>query len=143
MPVTAVQPLETVFVSSGAQGAGLSYANTTATGYRMFVAPCPIYVYSMTVHNDNTSTPAGTLQAGYENAAGVSAALLTTTNFGEATANNAQRSVELPIAVSGTTDDQKPLLLPAGAVIGFNTSAAVTSAGPKLLGVTIRFRRVG
>ena len=143
MPVTSVQPLETVFVSAGTPGAAVAYSNSTATGYRMFVAPCPIYVYGMTVHNDNTSTPAGTLQAGYETTPGVGAALLTTTNFGEATANNAQKVVELPIAVSGTTDDQKPLLLPAGAVVGFNTSAAVTNTGPKLLGVTIRFRRVG
>lgn len=145
MPVVnpATQPLEFVFVSAGAPGTGVQYTNTTAAGYRFWVAPCNLYVYGMTVHNETAGTAAGTLRAGYATTNGASAAVLTVSNFGDSTVANAQGNVELTIAKSGTTDDEKPLLIPAGAVIGFNTDASVTAAGPRVYGVTIRFRRAG
>lgn len=137
------QPFETVFCTAGAPGTGVQYTNTTAAGYRFWVTPCPVYVIGMTVHNETSGTAAGTLRAGYGTSNGASAAALTTTNFGDSTVSNAQGNVELTIAKSGTTDDEKPLLLPAGAIVGFNTDASVTAAGPRVYGVTIRFRRAG
>jgi hypothetical protein len=137
------QPYDSVFVSAGAPGTGVQYTNTTAVGYRFWVAPFPVYVIGITVHNETSGTAAGTLRAGYATTNGATAAVLTTTNFGDSTVTHAQGNVELTIAKSGTTDDEKPLLIPAGSVIGFNSDASVTSAGPRVYGVTIRFRRAG
>ena len=137
------QPFEMVYCSAGSPGTGVQYTNTTAAGYRFWVTPCPVYVLGITVHNETNGTAAGTLRAGYATTNGTTAALLTTTNFSDGTTANAQGNVNLEISKSGTTDDEKPLLLPAGAIVGFNTDAAVTAAGPRVYGVTIRFRRAG
>lgn len=130
-------PYESRFIPGGILGT--AYTNTTASGYRLWVAPFPVYVIGITIHNQTSGTAAGKFQAAYSSTVGSSAAM-TATNFGDSEVDNAQGNVELTIAKSGVTDDEKPLLLPAGTAIGFNADASVTSTGPKFWGATIRYR---
>ena len=134
-------PYDSVFITGGILGT--AYTNTTASGYRVWVAPFPVYVIGITIHNQSTGTAAGKFQAAYSSTIGSSAVMTGVTGFGESEVNNAQGNVELTISKSGVTDDEKPLLIPAGTAIGFNADASVTAAGPKLWGVTIRYRRAG
>jgi hypothetical protein len=149
--ITSLQTLPNnnyVYIPFGA--VGLSTGATLAAGvasYIVFTLPFAAYVTSITIYK-GAGTSAGTLTAGYTTDM-TGATALTTSNFGDSAVNDAASStLRLPIAVSGATrtdplgltlTDDRPLLLPAGAGVGFVASSAVVATS-KVVGVAITWR---
>ena len=102
------------------------------------MTPCPGYVTSIRVFKA-AGVSAGTLTAGYTTDL-TGATALTTSNFGDSAVNDAQSvTLTLPIAKSGVTDDEKPLLLPANVGVGFLANASVVNTS-RVVGVAVTFR---
>jgi hypothetical protein len=131
-------PAQQYYIPLGAAGLSTGAAMTAgANSYIYFVTPVPGYVTSIRVFKAS-GTPGGTLQAGYTTDL-TGATALTTSNFGDSTVTDAASvTLTLPIAKSGVTDDEKPLLLAANVGVGFVTVSAVTSS--KIVGVAVTFR---
>ena len=130
-------PYQTVFIPFGANANG-AVTQAGAYGYRLWVTTQPTYVLGITVL-EGAGTAAGTLQAAYSTDLYATTAM-TLTNFGDSAVNMvASTTLELPIAKSGVTDDEKPLLLPANVAVGFNANASVVNTS-KILGVIIKYR---
>jgi hypothetical protein len=131
-------PAQQYYIPLGAAGLSTGAAMTAgANSYIYFVTPVPGYVTSIRVFKAS-GTAGGTLQAGYTTDL-TGATALTTSNFGDSTVTDAASvTLTLPIAKSGVTDDEKPLLLPANVGVGFVTVSAVTSS--KIVGVAVTFR---
>lgn len=151
--LTAPTPgtFQTAYINYGA--AGLTFTNATAQGVRSFLTTQPTYILGITLVTDATATPAGTFQAAFTSDLTTAAtSVMTVTNFGgTAKANASGSAIELNILSSGVTvttaagagDDLNPILIPGNSWVGFNTSAAITAAGPKLLAVIVRYRVAG
>jgi hypothetical protein len=141
-------PNNYVYIPFGAVGLSTGATLTAgANSYIVFALPSAAYVTSITVYKA-AGAVAGTLTAGYTTDM-TGATALTTTNFGDSAVTDAAGvTLRLPIAVSGATrtdplgltlTDDRPLLLPAGAGVGFVTSSAVVATS-KVVGVAITWR---
>ncbi len=130
----------TVYVPvNGSTSAGVALA---AGSYRLWVTDRPTYITSVSVLRATgaADSTAQTWQAGYSPVTTATSTALTTTNFGDSAVTDTAvvGFNNLPIAVSGVTDDIRPLLLPAGTYVGVVAANAATNA--KVLGVQIRYR---
>ena len=132
-------PAQQYYIPCGTSG--LSTGGALAAGaasYIYFVTPCPGYVTSIRVFKA-AGISAGTLTAGYTTDL-TGATALTTSNFGDSAVNDtASVTLTLPIAKSGVTDDEKPLLLPANVGVGFLANASVVNTS-RVVGVAVTFR---
>jgi len=132
-------PAQQYYIPLGAAGLSTGAIMTAgANSYIYFVTPCPGYVTSIRVFKA-VGTAGGTLTAGYTTDL-TGATALTTSFFGDsAVTDAASATLNLPIAKSGVTDDEKPLLLPANVGVGFVTSSGAVNTS-KIVGVAVTFR---
>ena len=132
-------PVQQFYIPCGTSG--LSTGGALAAGaasYIFFVTPVAGYVTSIRVLKA-AGISAGTLTAGFTTDL-TGATALTTSNFGDSAVNDtASTTLNLPIAKSGVTDDERPLLLGAGTAVGFLANASVVSTS-KVVGVIVTFR---
>jgi hypothetical protein len=130
----------TVYIPlNGSTAAGVALA---AGSYRVWVTDRPTYITSVSVLRATGAADgtAQTWQAGYSPVTTATSSALTTTNFGDSAVTDTAvlGFNSLPIAVSGVTDDVRPLLLTAGNYVGIVATNAATNA--KVLGVQIKYR---